>query len=142
MVATSAPQGFYLDENAYYFQITEDGQTVIVENEAGKGFLNNAQRGSIRIEKSSDDGVIQGFTFKVEGTDFTGQPYSQTFVTDVKLHFEYDIEPYNEVLTVKDLAVSAGGRMLVENLSFNLLFYVCGNNFTVDKFHCDSSEKI
>ena len=86
----TAPQGFYLDENAYYFQINEDGQTVIVENEAGKGFLNNAQRGSIRIEKSSDDGVIQGFTFKVEGTDFTGQPYSQTFVTDEKgeIHIE------------------------------------------------------
>ena len=80
----TAPQGFYLDENAYYFQINEDGQTVIVENEAGKGFLNNAQRGSIRIEKSSDNGVIQGFTFKVEGIDFTGQPYSQTFVTDEK----------------------------------------------------------
>ena len=86
----TAPQGFYLDENAYYFQITEDGQTVTVENEAGKGFLNNAQRGSIRIEKSSDDGVIHGFTFKVEGTDFTGQPYSQTFVTDEKgeIHIE------------------------------------------------------
>jgi hypothetical protein len=81
---TKAPDGFQLDENAYHFKITENGQTVIVENEAGKGFLNNAQRGSIRIEKSSDDGVIQGFTFKVEGTDFTGQPYSQTFVTDEK----------------------------------------------------------
>ena len=86
----TAPQGFYLDDNAYYFQITENGKTVIVENEAGKGFINNAQRGSIRIEKTSEDKVVKGFTFKVEGTDITGQPYSQTFVTDEKgeIHIE------------------------------------------------------
>ena len=85
-----APQGFYLDENAYYFQITENGKTVIVENEAGKGFINNAQRGSIRIEKTSEDKVVKGFTFEVEGTDITGQPYSKTFVTDEKgeIHIE------------------------------------------------------
>ena len=86
----TAPQGFYLDENAYYFQITENGKTVIVENEAGMGFINNAQRGSIRIEKTSEDKVVKGFTFKVEGTDITGQPYSKTFVTDEKgeIHIE------------------------------------------------------
>ena len=86
----TAPQGFYLDDNAYYFQITENGKTVIVENEAGKGFINNAQRGSIRIEKTSEDKVVKGFTFKVEGTDITGQPYSKTFVTDEKgeIHIE------------------------------------------------------
>ena len=38
-----APSGFYLDENAYYFEITEHGKTVTVENEAGKGFVNAAQ---------------------------------------------------------------------------------------------------
>lgn len=37
---TKAPEGFYLDDNAYYFEITEDGKTVTVENEAGKGFVN------------------------------------------------------------------------------------------------------
>ena len=86
----TAPQGFYLDDNAYYFQITENGKTVIVENETGKGFINNAQRGSIRIEKTSEDKVVKGFTFKVEGTDITGQPYSKTFVTDEKgeIHIE------------------------------------------------------
>lgn len=86
----TAPQGFYLDDNAYYFQVTENGKTVIVENEAGKGFINNAQRGSIRIEKTSEDKVVKGFTFKVEGTDITGQPYSKTFITDEKgeIHIE------------------------------------------------------
>ena len=85
-----APNGFYLDDTTYYFQISENGKTVIVENEAGKGFINNAQRGSIRIEKTSEDNVVKGFTFKVEGTDITGQSYSKTFVTDDKGEIHID----------------------------------------------------
>lgn len=87
---TVAPNGFYLDDTAYYFQISENGKTVIVENEAGRGFINNAQRGSIRIEKTSEDNVVKGFTFKVEGTDITGQSYSKTFVTDDKGEIHID----------------------------------------------------
>lgn len=77
-----APEGFYLDENTYAFSIKEDGKTVIVENKAGKGFINNAQVGNIRIEKTSEDGVLKGFTFRVEGTDITGNAFSQDYVTD------------------------------------------------------------
>ena len=66
----------------YAFSIKEDGKTVIVENEAGKGFINNAQVGDIRIEKTSEDGVLKGFTFRVEGTDITGNAFSQEYVTD------------------------------------------------------------
>lgn len=79
---TVAPEGFYLDTNTYTFSITENGKTVIVENEAGKGFINDAQIGAIRIEKTSEDGVLKGFTFHVEGTDITGNAFSQDYVTD------------------------------------------------------------
>ena len=41
-------RAFYLDEHAYYFEITEHGKTVTVENEAGKGFVNAAQVGIAR----------------------------------------------------------------------------------------------
>lgn len=78
----TAPTGFFLDRNAYYVQIIENGETVIVENEAGKGFINAAQTGNIRIEKTSEDKVLKGFTFKVEGTDITGQPFCKEYVTD------------------------------------------------------------
>ena len=77
-----APEGFYLDTNTYEFAIKENGVTVIVENEAGKGFINNAQKGALRIEKTSDDGVVKGFRFKVEGTDITGHAFSAEYVTD------------------------------------------------------------
>ena len=87
---TEAPKGFFLDEKTYSFSIKEDGKTVVVENEAGKGFANQAQTGGIRIEKTSDDGVLKGFTFRVEGTDITGNAFSKDFVTDEKgqIHIE------------------------------------------------------
>ena len=52
----SAGRGFLLDENAYYVEITENGKIYEVENEAGVGFTNMAQTGSLRIEKTSSDG--------------------------------------------------------------------------------------
>ena len=77
---TKAPEGFYLDENAYYFAITEDGETVTVENEAGKGFVNAAQVGSLRIVKTSSDGKLEGFSFRVTGAN----GYDQVFQTDAE----------------------------------------------------------
>ena len=75
-----APEGFYLDENAYYFSITTDGETVTVENEAGKGFLNAAQVGSLRIVKTSSDGKLEGFSFRVTGAN----GYDRVFQTDAE----------------------------------------------------------
>lgn len=73
-----APEGFYLDENAYYFEITEHGKTVTVENEAGKGFVNTPQVGSLKIVKTSSDSKVEGFSFRVTGSN----GYSEVFVTD------------------------------------------------------------
>ena len=75
-----APEGFYLDENAYYFAIITDGETVTVENEAGKGFVNAAQVGSLRIVKTSSDGKLEGFSFRVTGAN----GYDQVFQTDAE----------------------------------------------------------
>lgn len=75
---TKAPEGFYLDENAYYFEITEHGKTVTVENESGKGFVNTPQIGSLKIVKTSSDGKVEGFSFRVTGPN----GYDHTFQTD------------------------------------------------------------
>ncbi len=75
---TKAPEGFYLDDNAYYFEITEDGKTVTVENEAGKGFVNAPQVGSLKIIKTSSDGKVEGFSFRVTGPN----GYVGVFTTD------------------------------------------------------------
>ena len=75
---TKAPEGFLLDENSYYVEITEHGKIYEVENEAGIGFTNMAQTGSLRIEKTSSDGKVEGFSFRVIGAN----GYDQTFKTD------------------------------------------------------------
>ena len=73
-----APEGFYLDDNAYYFEIVEDGKIVPVENEAGKGFVNAPQVGSLKIIKTSSNGKIEGFSFRVTGPN----GYVGVFTTD------------------------------------------------------------
>lgn len=73
----TAPTGFVLDENVYSVSIEENGKTYIIENEAGKGFINEAQKGSLKIVKTSSDGKLEGFSFRV-----TGINYDKTFKTD------------------------------------------------------------
>jgi uncharacterized surface anchored protein len=73
----TAPTGFVLDENVYAVSIEENGKTYTVENEAGKGFLNEAQKGNLKIVKTSSDGKVEGFSFRI-----TGVNYDQTFKTD------------------------------------------------------------
>jgi hypothetical protein len=59
-------------------EITEHGKTVIVENEAGKGFVNAPQVGSLKIVKTSSDGKVKGFSFRVTGPN----GYSEIFTVD------------------------------------------------------------
>ena len=74
----TAPTGFVLDENVHAVSIEENGKTVIVENEAGVGFINVAQKGSLKIVKTSSNGNVEGFSFRVTGAN----GYDQTFKTD------------------------------------------------------------
>jgi len=74
----TAPAGFRLDENAYYFEINQHGETVIVENKAGVGFVNAAQVGSLKIVKTSSDGKVEGFSFRITGPN----GYEQVFTTN------------------------------------------------------------
>ena len=87
-----APEGYQPDENAYYFEITEDGQTVVIENgEAGRGFTNEAYRGNLKITKDSSDGRKDGFAIEVKSADGS---YCETFTT-----------PKSGVIEVKGLRV-------------------------------------
>ena len=87
-----APEGYQPDEKAYYFAITEDGQTVVIENgEAGRGFTNEAYRGNLKITKDSSDGRKDGFAIEVKSADGS---YCETFTT-----------PKSGVIEVKGLRV-------------------------------------
>ena len=75
---TKAPEGFVLDGGVYSVSITEDEKTYDVENKAGVGFINQAMKGNLKIKKTSSDGKVEGFTFRITGVN----GYDSTFTTD------------------------------------------------------------
>lgn len=75
---TKAPEGFLLDKGEYSVFIEKDETTYSVENKAGVGFINEAMRGTLKIVKTSSDGKVKGFAFRVTGAN----GYDVTFETD------------------------------------------------------------
>ena len=75
---STTPELYNGDDNYYYFRIETDGETVTVENVEGVGFVNAAKVGSIKIVKTSSDGKVEGFSFRVTGPN----GYDEVFVTD------------------------------------------------------------
>lgn len=72
-----APANYVKDDAYHYFAIVNDGEMVEVENETGIGFINNHMVGNLKIVKSSSDGRLEGFSFRI-----TGENYDEIFKTD------------------------------------------------------------
>ena len=76
----SAPEGFLKDENYHYFEIRTDGETVIVENKAGVGFVNQPITGELEITKKdiSDGKLLSdvGFRIKNENGEIVAEGYT------------------------------------------------------------------
>lgn len=75
---SKAPDGFLLDTGVYSVFIETDGMTYSVENKAGVGFINEAMKGSLKIVKTSSDGKVDGFSFRITGAN----GYDVTLKTD------------------------------------------------------------
>ena len=56
-------------------------------------YKRQAQKGSLVIEKTSEDQVLEGFEFLVEGTDFLGNAYQEIFKTDAEGRIEIALRP-------------------------------------------------
>ena len=80
---TTAPDGFAIDENYYPVFIEEDGKTYNVTN-SGESFVDTALKGTLKVVKSSSNGVVEGFTFNIKGTSTTGEKIDITEVTNSK----------------------------------------------------------
>lgn len=63
----TAPVGFVKDNEYHYFEISNDGETVIVENEAGVGFINTPSTGELELTKKdvSDGKLLPGVGFRI-----------------------------------------------------------------------------
>lgn len=80
---TASPNGFAIDENYYPVFIEEDGKTYNVTN-SGESFVDTALKGTLKVVKSSSNGVVEGFTFNIKGTSTTGEKIDITEVTNSK----------------------------------------------------------
>ncbi len=74
----NSSDGFVLDEECIRRFHRGKRQDLSLKTEAGVGFINAAQKGSLKIVKTSSDGKIEGFSFRVTSAD----GYDQTFKTD------------------------------------------------------------
>ena len=106
-----SPEFFQCDENYYPFSITENEAIVRIETEAGVGFLNKAQTGSLKVVKTADDDNIEGRTFKITGADFMGNPYEQEFQTDE--NGEINVELRVGEYTVSEAAGADAGKYIL-----------------------------
>ena len=79
-------------EIAAHADINDEAQTVVI-----------SPRGGLLIQKTSEDGVLEGFTFLVEG-----EGYNQTFVTDGagKIYIE-DLSPGEYTITEQESELTA-----------------------------------
>ena len=75
---TKAPDGFLPDTGVYPVFVDTDGATYAIENKAGVGFVNATMKGSLKIIKTSSDGKVEGFSFRVTGAN----GYDEIFKTD------------------------------------------------------------
>jgi len=81
----SAPSGYYLNTDTSYTVTVNQNNSVITKDDSGAGIVienkqipSDSPRGNLSIQKTSEDGVLAGFTFVVTGT--TG--YHKEFTTD------------------------------------------------------------
>ena len=122
---TKAPEGFELDTGVYSVFINEDEKTYDVENKAGVGFINQAMKGNLKIVKTSSDGKVEGFTFRVTGANgydrsFTTDKNGEIYIEGLRIG-EYTVSEVNDNASAgyvmpadKKAAVKVGSTTVVE----------------------------
>ena len=127
---SKAPEFFLPDDHYYYFEIREDGQAVTVENKAGAGFINEAQTGTLKVLKTSDDDKVEGRSFQITGTDRTGHVYDQTFQTDQNGEIHIPLRPGE--YTVSEIAGRNSSKYILPD---DQTFTIEPGKTTVVKMH-------
>ena len=122
---TKAPEGFELDKGVYSVFINEDEKTYDVENKAGVGFINQSMKGNLKIVKTSSDGKVEGFTFRVTGANgydrsFTTDKNGEIYIEGLRIG-EYTVSEVNDNVSAgyvmpadKKAAVKVGSTTVVE----------------------------
>ena len=101
MYEAKAPEGFVKDDNYHYFEISEDGDVINVENKAGVGFINKPIYGELEITKRDvATGKLlpnAGFRIKDENGNIVAEGYTdENGVAKFKLRYgKYTYEEFD-----------------------------------------------
>lgn len=101
MYEAEAPVGFVKDDNYHYFEISDDGDVVNVENKAGVGFINKPIYGELEITKRDvATGKLlpnAGFRIKDENGNIVAEGYTdKNGVAKFKLRYgKYTYEEFD-----------------------------------------------
>ncbi len=71
------------------------------------------------LVRASTTKMAQSRRKQLEKMEITEKPHQMGY--ELKFRFEYDMEPYENVLTTKKLCVAAGGNMLIDGLNLEVL---------------------
>ena len=101
MYEAEAPVGFVKDDNYHYFEISDDGDVINVENKAGVGFINKPIYGELEITKRDvATGKLlpnAGFRIKDENGNIVAEGYTdKNGVAKFKLRYgKYTYEEFD-----------------------------------------------
>lgn len=102
------------------YDITKETKTITLkENEISElKFDNYKGRGKIEIIKTSSDGKVEGFSFKIYGTSYTGEYFESIFKTDENGHIliENVLEGNYTIEEVRDEISSAYEELPSQNV--------------------------
>lgn len=95
----TAPVGYVKDNEYYYFEISNDGETVIVENKAGVGFINMPTTGELELTKKdvSDGKLLAGVGFRIRNAqgEIVAEGYTNEYGV-ARFHLRCGIYTYQE----------------------------------------------
>ncbi|MEG2595488.1 MAG: ABC-F family ATP-binding cassette domain-containing protein [Ruthenibacterium sp.] len=70
------------------------------------------------LVRASTTKMAQSRRKQLEKLEITEQPHTEH--ADLKFRFTFDVTPYNEILTAKNLSVTLGGKCLIDALSLQV----------------------
>ena len=91
------------EDTPFWFVQPEDQEIIVETGDVTSEFCNALARGTILVNKASEDGVLAGFVFRLQGTSYGGIEIDETAVTDENGIARFEEIPYGEFTITEEL---------------------------------------
>ena len=117
-----SPDNYVRKDTVYEIDILENEQIYEIKDAEFDGIYNEYKKGELRVAKTSADGQIEGFSFRITGTD-----YDRVFTTDENGIIEVEGLRIGEYIVSEIDNESSKGYILPDSKNVTVLY-----NDTVD----------